>query len=78
MKTRIKLPKMGETVDEVVVLEWSVKVGDTVKAGDPLMQVETDKVDAELPSPVDGVVLELLVAEDDDVTVGTVVCIIET
>ena len=78
MKTRIKLPKMGDTVDEVVVLEWSVKVGDTVKVGDPLMRVETDKVDAELPSPVDGVVLELLVAEDDDVTVGTVVCTIET
>ncbi len=78
MKTSIKLPKMGDTVDEVVILEWSVNVGDTVKVGDPLMRVETDKVDAELPSPVDGVILELLVAPDDEVTVGTVVCTIET
>ena len=78
MKANIKLPKMGETVDEVVIIEWSVNVGDTVKAGDPLMRVETDKVDAELPSPVDGVVLELLVAADDEVTVGTIVCTIET
>ena len=78
MKTSIKLPRMGDTVDEVVILEWSVNVGDTVKVGDPLMRVETDKVDAELPSPVDGVILELLVAPDDDVTVGTVVCTIET
>ncbi len=78
MKTSIKLPRMGDTVDEVVILEWSVNVGDTVKVGDPLMRVETDKVDAELPSPVDGVILELLVAPDDEVTVGTVVCTIET
>ena len=78
MRTSVKLPKMGETVDEVLVLEWAVNVGDTVKIGDPLMRVETDKVDAELPSPVDGVIVELLVAADDEVTVGTVVCTIET
>lgn len=78
MKTSVKLPKMGETVDEVVILEWAVGVGDAVSVGDPLMRVETDKVDAELPSPVAGVVTELLVAADDEVSAGTVVCTIET
>ena len=78
MRTNIKLPKIGETVDEVVVLEWAVNVGDTVKVGDTLMRVETDKVDTDLPSPVEGVVVELLVAADDDVTVGAPLCIIET
>lgn len=78
MRTTVKLPKMGETVDEVVVLEWMVAVGDSVSAGDPLMRVETDKVDADLPSPVAGVVVELLVAPDDEVIVGTPVCTLET
>ena len=54
------MPKLGETVDEVLVLEWSVSVGDVVSQGDTLMTVETDKVEAELPSPVSGTVVELL------------------
>jgi len=72
------MPKLGETVDEVLVLEWTVSVGDRVAEGDTLMTVETDKVEAELPSPVAGTVVELLVELDDEVTVGTPVCIIET
>ncbi len=72
------MPKLGETVDEVLVLEWTVSVGDRVAEGDTLMTVETDKVEAELPSPVAGTVVELLVEIDDEVTVGTPVCIIET
>ena len=72
------MPKLGETVDEVLVLEWAVSVGDKVAEGDTLMTVETDKVEAELPSPVAGTVVELLVEIDDEVTVGTPVCIIET
>ena len=77
MRTTVKLPKMGETVGEVVVLEWAVSVGDTVQPGDTLMRVETDKVDADLPAPVAGVVVELLVAADDEITTGTPVCTIE-
>ena len=72
------MPKLGETVDEVLVLEWSVSVGDAVSVGDSLMIVETDKVEAELPSPVSGTVVELLVEIDDEVSVGTPVCVIET
>ena len=72
------MPKLGETADEVVVLEWTVAVGDSVSKGDTLMRVETDKVEADLPSPVDGTVAELLVAPDDDVEVGTPVCRLNT
>lgn len=72
------MPKLGETADEVVVLEWAVAVGGAVSKGDTLMRVETDKVEADLPSPVDGTVIELLVAPDDDVAVGAPVCRIET
>lgn len=78
MRTKVKLQKMGETVDEVLVLEWVVKVGDSVAEGDTLMRVETDKVDADVPSPVSGTVLELHVAVDDEVSVGTAICTIET
>ena len=72
------MPKLGETVDEVLVLEWTVSVGDMVSVGDTLMTVETDKVEAELPSPVAGTVAELLVEIDDEVEVGTPVCAIDT
>ena len=72
------MPKLGDTVDEVLVLEWAVSVGDVVSRGDTLMRVETDKVEADLPSPVAGTVIELLVALDDEVRVGAPVCTIET
>ena len=78
MRSNVKMPKLGETVDEVLVLEWSVSVGDVVSAGDTLMTVETDKVEAELPSPVAGTVVELLVAVDEEVEVGAPVCAIDT
>lgn len=78
MRSNVKMPKLGETVDEVLVLEWFVSVGDVVSEGDSLMIVETDKVEAELPSPVAGTVVELLVEIDDEVSVGTPVCTIET
>ena len=78
MRSNVKMPKLGETVDEVLVLEWTVAVGDVVAVGDTLMTVETDKVEADLPSPVGGTVVELLVEIDDEVEVGTPVCAIDT
>ena len=78
MRSNVKMPKLGETVDEVLVLEWAVSVGDVVSEGDSLMTVETDKVEADLPSPVSGTVVELLVEIDDEVSVGTSVCAIDT
>lgn len=78
MLVKVKMPKLGETAEQVAVLEWLVAEGETVAEGDTLMRVETDKVDADFPSPVAGVVTELLVAPDDEVEVGDAVCVIRT
>src|SRR5438477_521539 len=71
---QITMPEMGESVTEGTVLEWLKQVGDEVEADEGLLEVSTDKVDAELPSPVSGTVAEILVQPDDVVAVGTVVC----
>jgi multifunctional 2-oxoglutarate metabolism enzyme len=70
----VAIPEMGDSVAEGTVLEWLVKVGDTVSADDPLVEISTDKVDAELPAPVSGTIAEILVEPDETVSVGTVVC----
>ncbi len=72
------MPRLGETVDEVVLLEWLVEVGDQVEEGAELALVETDKVETEVPSPVAGTVAELTVPEDAEVNTGEVICVIET
>ena len=72
------MPRLGETVDEVVLLEWLVEVGSQVEEGTELALVETDKVETEVPSPVAGTVAELTVPEDADVNTGDVICVIET
>src|SRR4030081_152386 len=66
-------PAAGESVTGGTILEWHVKVGDPIKADDTIVEISTDKVDLELPSPASGVVAELLVAEGDTVTVGQVI-----
>src|SRR3954451_9158986 len=70
----VSVPEMGESVSEGTVLEWLKKVGDHVEVDDGLVEISTDKVDAELPSPVAGTVAEILVQPDEVVAVGTVVC----
>jgi 2-oxoglutarate dehydrogenase E1 component len=67
---QISMPEMGESVTEGIVLEWHVAVGDFVSEGDTIVEVSTDKVDAEVPAPADGVITKLLVAVDDEVPVG--------
>src|SRR6478672_2580783 len=69
----VAIPAMGESVSEGTLLEWLVKIGDSVQEQQGLAEVSTDKVDAELPSPVSGIVAELLAAPDDTVRVGQVV-----
>ncbi|WP_303324942.1 2-oxoglutarate dehydrogenase, E2 component, dihydrolipoamide succinyltransferase [Actinomyces radicidentis] len=76
MSESIKMPALGESVTEGTVSSWLKAVGDTVEADEPLLEVATDKVDTEVPSPVSGTVLEILVEEDDTVEVGTVLAII--
>ena len=70
----VTFPEMGDSVAEGTVLEWRVKVGDPVAVDDPLVEISTDKVDAEMPSPVAGTIAEILVEADQTVPVGTVLC----
>jgi 2-oxoglutarate dehydrogenase E1 component len=69
----IVTPTGGESVTEGTILEWSVKVGDTVKDGDTVVEISTDKVDMELPAPASGTITEILVEEGATVTVGQVI-----
>ncbi len=73
----VVLARLGDTVDQVVVLEWLVAVGQEVAPGDALVRVETDKVELDVEAPVGGTVAELLVAEGDEVATGTTLCHIE-
>src|SRR2546428_3703943 len=66
-------PAAGESVTEGTILEWRAKVGDFIKATDTIVEISTDKVDVELPSPASGTVTEILVEEGDTVTVGQVI-----
>jgi pyruvate/2-oxoglutarate dehydrogenase complex dihydrolipoamide acyltransferase (E2) component len=74
----ITLPKLGDTAEDAVVLEWLVQDGDEVAEGDALLQVETSKIDTEVPAPVAGVVAARLVEVDDEIAVGTPICVIES
>ncbi len=67
---QITMPEMGESVTEGIVLEWHVAEGDAVSEGDTVVEVSTDKVDAEVPAPMDGVITKLVAAVDDEVPVG--------
>ncbi|MCQ3804071.1 MAG: hypothetical protein OXC98_04295 [bacterium] len=78
MPFEVKMPRLGETVDEVVLLQWMVEVGDEVDEDTELALVETDKVETEVPSPVAGTIIEILVEEDAEVVTGEVICVIET
>jgi 2-oxoglutarate decarboxylase len=68
---QIQMPEMGESVTEGIVLEWHVAEGDFVNEGDTVVEVSTDKVDAEVPAPADGVITKLLAEVDDEVPVGS-------
>ena len=74
----IVTPTGGESVTEGTILEWSVKVGDTVASGDTVVEISTDKVDMELPAPAAGTITEILFAEGDTVTVGQVIARMST
>lgn len=76
MSESVIMPALGESVTEGTVSSWLKQVGDTVEADEPLLEVATDKVDTEVPSPASGVLLEIRVAEDETVAVGTVLAII--
>ncbi|MFY1595331.1 2-oxoglutarate dehydrogenase, E2 component, dihydrolipoamide succinyltransferase [Micromonospora sp. WMMD737] len=74
--TPVKMPALGESVTEGTVTRWLKQVGDTVEVDEPLLEVSTDKVDTEIPSPVAGTVLEIKVAEDETAAVGADLAVI--
>jgi len=76
MATEVVMPQMGESIAEGTITKWLVKVGDQVERDQPLFEISTDKVDAEIPSPADGVVLEIKAEEGDTVPVDEVVALI--
>ena len=72
------MPKMGESIMEATILNWTKSVGDDVSEDETVLEIATDKVDSEIPSPVDGVISEILFNVDDVVEVGKVIAIINT
>ncbi|WP_420129301.1 dihydrolipoamide acetyltransferase family protein [Longimicrobium sp.] len=77
-RVEVPMPQMGESIAEGTVSVWLKKVGDQVERDEPIMEISTDKVDAEIPSPVAGVLAEVVVTEGQTVEVGTIVAYIET
>ncbi|WP_282043093.1 dihydrolipoamide acetyltransferase family protein [Winogradskyella flava] len=76
-KFELKLPKMGESVAEATITSWLKDVGDTIEADEAVLEIATDKVDSEVPSEVDGVLVEKLFEVDDIVQVGQTIAVIE-
>jgi pyruvate/2-oxoglutarate dehydrogenase complex dihydrolipoamide acyltransferase (E2) component len=78
MRTTLKMPKVGDAANEVVIVEIPVKVGDTVSEGQTLLLVETDKAQVEVPAPYGGTVREILVNVNDEVATGAPTLVLET
>lgn len=78
MKVEIVMPKMGESINEGTLIKWHKKKGDKVKKDEIIYEISTDKVDTEIPSPEDGVLVDIKVFEQETVEVGTVVAVIDT
>ncbi|MBB1516568.1 2-oxoglutarate dehydrogenase, E2 component, dihydrolipoamide succinyltransferase [Tessaracoccus sp. MC1679] len=76
MSTEVTLPALGESVTEGTISRWLKAVGDTVEVDEPLLEVSTDKVDTEIPSPIAGTLLEIRFQEDDVAEVGAVLCVV--
>lgn len=78
MAERVLMPQLGESVTEGTISKWIVKVGDKVKKYDPICEVNTDKVNAEVPSTFTGTIQEIVISEGETVEVGTLICYIST
>lgn len=77
-KYKLLLPKMGESVEEATIIKWTKKPGDLIEADETVMEIATDKVDSDVPSPVSGKLVEQLYKDNDVVKVGSVIAVIET
>ncbi|TGJ97218.1 2-oxoglutarate dehydrogenase, E2 component, dihydrolipoamide succinyltransferase, partial [Actinotalea fermentans ATCC 43279 = JCM 9966 = DSM 3133] len=76
MSDNVQMPALGESVTEGTVTRWLKAVGESVEIDEPLLEVSTDKVDTEIPSPFAGVLEQILVQEDETVEVGTDLAVI--
>ena len=76
MATDIIMPKMGESITEGTITEWKKSVGDTVKKDETILEISTDKVDSEVPSPATGEIISILFNSNETVEVGTVIGVI--
>src|SRR5690606_14262134 len=74
----LQLPKMGESVSEATVVRWLKHPGDPIEEDEPVLEIATDKVDSDVPSPVSGILKEQRFAENDVAQIGDIVAIIET
>jgi 2-oxoglutarate dehydrogenase E2 component (dihydrolipoamide succinyltransferase) len=77
-KFEVVMPKLGESIIEATITKWLKRPGDTIEEDDPIVEIATDKVDSEIPSPVEGRLVEALYQEGDIVPVGKIIAIIET
>ncbi len=77
MPTNVIMPQMGESIAEGTITKWMKKVGERVERDEPLFEISTDKVDAEIPSPAAGVLTQILVKENETVVINTVVAVID-
>lgn len=77
IRVRVRLPKIGMTMEEATVVRFCRQPGESFRAGDPLYEIETEKVSQEVTATADGVMLEHCVTEGDDVAVGAHVCVVE-
>lgn len=78
MKMTIKMPRVGETVDEVYLVAWNKAVGDVIAVGDDPMEVETDKATVQVPSPVAGTLLEIFFKDGDEIKTGDAIAVCES
>lgn len=77
-KIDLIMPKMGESIMEATILKWVKNVGDTVELDETILEIATDKVDSEVPSPIEGVLTEILFKENDVVPIGTTIAVLST
>ena len=76
--TNVVMPQMGESIAEGTIVRWIKKVGDSIDRDEPLFEISTDKVDAEIPAPSAGTLIEIKVQEGQTVPVQTLVAVLET
>ncbi|HEX9614387.1 MAG TPA: dihydrolipoamide acetyltransferase family protein [Bacteroidota bacterium] len=78
MQVEVIMPKMGESIQEGKIIRWTKKPGDKVQKDETILEISTDKVDSEIPSPASGVLTKIIVPENETVEVGTIIAMIET